>query len=179
MTRVGSVYGQALYDLAKDENLSKVILEELTALKNIFRENRDYVRLLSVPNLSKEERCSLVDEAFSGKVHAYVLNFLKILTEKGYVSRFADCADAYRDLYNEDNGILPVTAVSALPLTEDQTQRLTAKLSSLTGKTIELGNVVDPACLGGIRLDYDGTRMDDTVLHRLESIRSLLKNTVL
>ena len=69
--------------------------------------------------------------------------------------------------------------MSAIALTENQAQRLSAKLGSLTGKTIELTNVVDPECLGGIRLDYDGTRMDDTVLHRLESVRKLLKNTVL
>ena len=49
----------------------------------------------------------------------------------------------------------------------------------MTGKTISLTNRIDPDCLGGIRLDYDGTRMDDTVLHRLESVRKLLKNTVL
>ena len=179
MTRVGNIYGQALYDLARDENLSGSILEELSALKELFAGNRDYVRLLSVPNVSKEERCALLDEAFSGKIHPYVLNFLKILTEKGYIARFADCEEAYRNLYNEDNGILPVKAVSAIALTENQAQRLSAKLGSLTGKTIELTNVVDPECLGGIRLDYDGTRMDDTVLHRLESVRKLLKNTVL
>ena len=90
MTRVGNIYGQALYDLARDESLSGSILEELSALKELFAGNRDYVRLLSVPNVSKEERCALLDEAFSGKIHPYVLNFLKILTEKGYIARFAD-----------------------------------------------------------------------------------------
>ena len=48
-----------------------------------------------------------------------------------------------------------------------------------TGKTIDLQNRIDPACLGGIRLDYDGKRLDDTVSHRLDSIGALLKNTVL
>ena len=38
---------------------------------------------------------------------------------------------------------------------------------------------VDPAVLGGVRLDYDGKRLDDTVSHRLDAIRGLLKDTVL
>ena len=38
---------------------------------------------------------------------------------------------------------------------------------------------VDPQCLGGVRLDYDGRRVDDTVANRLSSIGMLLKNTVL
>ena len=39
MTRVGSIYGQALYDLARDESLSDIILEELKLLKEIFDQN--------------------------------------------------------------------------------------------------------------------------------------------
>jgi F0F1-type ATP synthase delta subunit len=38
---------------------------------------------------------------------------------------------------------------------------------------------VDAACIGGVRLDYDGKRVDGTVSNRLEKLGSLLKNTVL
>ena len=48
-----------------------------------------------------------------------------------------------------------------------------------TGKTVDLINQVDPAVLGGVRLDYDGKRVDGTVQNRLDTIGSLLKNTVL
>ena len=179
MTRVGSVYAQALYDLAKEEGLGKKILEEMKVLGEAFDQNPDYLRLLSTPNLSKDERISILDESFRGRVEPYVLNFLKILTEKGYVRRFSDCCDAYRELYNEDNGILPVKAVTAVPMTEAQKAKLTEKLVKITGKTIELNNVIDEKCLGGVRLDYDGKRVDDTVQHRLDAVRSLLKNTML
>ena len=179
MTQVGSVYAQALYDLAREEGLGKKILEELKALNESFAQNPEYLRLLSTPNLSKDERIRILDEGFQGKLQPYVLNFLKILTEKGYIRRFSDCCEAYRELYNEDNGILPVKAVTAVPMTEGQKTRLSEKLHKPTGKTIELNNAVDPECLGGVRLDYDGKRVDDTVQHRLDAVRSLLKNTML
>ena len=92
---------------------------------------------------------------------------------------FSDCCVSYKNLYNHDNGILPVTAVTAVPLTGAQHDKLTGKLTQITGKAIELVNRVDPSCLGGMRLDYDGKQLDDTVAHRLEAVRSLLKNTVL
>ena len=104
---------------------------------------------------------------------------ITLLIEKGYVKKFSDCCEAYRELYNEDNGILQVRAVTAVPMTDAQREKLSAKLNALTGKTIELNNEVDPACLGGVRLDYDGKRVDDTVQHRLDAVRSLLKNTML
>ena len=179
MTQIGSVYGQALYDLTREECETQEILSQLAVLDESFRREPAVVRLLSTPNLSKQERCRIIDESFHGKVHAYVLNFLKILTEKGYMRHFSDCCASFRNLYNQDHNILPVTAVTALPLTQEQSLRLTDKLARITGKNIELINRVDPSVLGGMRLDYDGKRLDDTVAHRLEAVRSLLKNTVL
>ena len=179
MTQAGSVYGQALYSLAHDEALTGQLLSELTVLDRCFRENPDFIRLLNSPNLSKQERCNVLDDSFRGKVHPYVLNFLKILTEKGYMKHFSDCCTAFEGQYNLDNGILPVTAITAVALTADQTRKLTDKLSRITAKQVKLLNKVDPAVLGGVRLDYDGKQLDDTVSHRMDAIRSLLKDTVL
>ena len=179
MTQTGSVYGEALYDLAHSEGLSEAILKELTVLSQSFTAEPDFIRLLGTPSLSKQERCKILDDSFREKVHPYVLNFLKILTEKGYMRHFGDCCAAYRELYNRENGILPVTAVTAVALTDGQRQRLVDKLADITGKKIQLTNRIDPNCLGGIRLDYDGRRLDDTVEHRLNAIGSVLKNTVL
>ena len=179
MTQIGSVYGEALYGLAKEEDLSAAVLGELAVLEESFAGEQDFLRLLASPNLSKAQRCTVLDECFRGSVHPYVLNFLKILTEKGYIRQFADCCAAFRELYNKDNDILPVTAVTAVPLSDAQTERLTEKLTRLTGKNILLTARVDPAVLGGVRLDYDGRRVDDTVAHRMDSLRRLLKSTVL
>lgn len=179
MTQVGSVYGEALYTLALEEGFSQQILAELTVLSQSFSQEPDFLRLLTSPNLPKQERIQILDDSFRGNVHPYVLNFLKILTEKGYAKYFSDCCAAYEELYNHDNGILPVTAITAVALSEEQTEKLTGKLSRITGKQIKLRNRIDPAVYGGVRLDYDGKRLDDTVSHRLDAIRGLLKDTVL
>ena len=179
MTHTGNVYGEALYALACDEGLSQEILQELTVLEESFSQEPEFLRLLDAPNLPKAERCQILDDSFRGKLQPYLLNFLKILAEKSCVRHFGDCCTAYRTRYNEDHGILPVTAVSAISLSASQCAALTEKLTDLTGKTIQLHNRVDPAVLGGIRLDYHGIRMDDTVAHRLDAIRAMLKDTVL
>ena len=179
MTEVGSVYGGALFDLAADEGVTLEILEQLQVLSESFLQEPAFVKLLGAYSLAKKERCKIVDESFAGKVHPYVLNFLKILTEKGYVRYFSHCYDAYRVRYNQANNILPVTAVTAVALNDTQSLRLQKKLQEQTGKTIELTNRVDPDVLGGVRLDFDGKCVDDTLSHRLDSIRNMLNHTVL
>ena len=179
MSRIANAYAQGLYSLAQEEQLTEPILQELTVLEQAFSQEPDFLRLLSAPNLSREERCQILDDSFRGKLQPYVLNFLKLLTEKGCIRHFCDCCKAYRAQYNQDNGILPVRAVTAVPLTESQSGKLQKKLEALTGKTIELTNRVDPEVLGGVRLDYDGKRVDGTVKNRLDSVRQLLDHTVL
>ena len=179
MTEVGSVYGESLYELAKDEALGKRIGEQLAALQESFRQEPDFVRLLSSPNLTKAERCQILDDSFRGKVEPYVLNFLKILTEKGYIRQFPGCCEAFTQQFNRDNGILQVTAFTALPLSDELRRKLADKLSKVTGKTIELDCRLDPEVLGGVRLDFDGMQVDGTIRRRLEDIRGILKNTVL
>lgn len=179
MTEVGISYGQALYTLAKDEGLSKEILDQIKVLRESFSQEPDFLRLMSAPDLSKQQRCEILEDCFREKVHPYVLNFLKILTEKGCIKAFPACVKAYLEQYNRDNGIITVMAVTAVALTQEQHMRLEQKLRQVTGKTVELQNRVDPACLGGVRLDFDGKRVDGTVKNRLETLRSQLNNTVL
>lgn len=179
MTEVGSVYGEALYELALSEGLSKAILDELQPLEQSFRQEPAFIRLLCSPNLSKQERCQILDDCFRGKVQPYLLNFMKILTEKGYMRHFSDCCAAFTGHFNQDNGILPVTAVTAVPLSKTQEDKLRQKLNQITGKQIALHNRIDPRVYGGVRLDYDGQRLDDTVSHRMDAIRDLLNKTVL
>ncbi len=179
MTEVGSVYGESLYELAKEESLTQSIAEQLAVLQASFHQEPDFLRLLSSPNLTKAERCQILDDSFRGRVHPYLLNFMKILTEKGTIRYFSDCCDAFTAHYDQDNGIVRVSAVTAVALSPEQSDKLTQKLSRITGKKIVLQNRIDPAVLGGVRLDYDGQCLDDTVSHRLDAIRDLLKKDVL
>ena len=71
------------------------------------------------------------------------------------------------------------SAVSATPLSGEQTARLTQKLAAQTGKRITLTCKVDKNVLGGLMLDYDGKRVDDTVRHRLDEVKRLLEQTML
>jgi len=179
MTEIANNYGLALYELARDENVLKTILEQLNALDESFKEEPDFIKLLCTTSIPKQERCQIIDDILRGRVHPYILNFLKILTEKGYIKYFPGCCRTFKQQYNRDNGIMPVIAVTKLPLSDELRRKLTEKLSGVTGKTIELECRVDPECLGGIRLDMGGKQLDGTVRYKLEEIRSILKNTVL
>lgn len=175
----GAVYGQSLYLLAREEGLEEEILQQIKVLAVCFEETPDYLKLLTSHDLPKQERTDILDRDFGGKVHSYVLNFLKLLTEKGYIRQFSACCKAYVKEYNADKGILEVQVISAVALTDVQKARLAEKLTAMTGKSVALSCRVDAAVLGGVRLQFDGQQVDGTVQSRLVAMEKQLKNTVL
>ncbi len=179
MSQVANVYAQGLYALAREERQEEAFLRQLEALREAFSREPDFLRLLSSHNLTKQERCQVLEDSFRDRVHPYILNFMKLLTERSYIRQFPMCCKVFTELYNEAHNILPVQAVSAVALSQEQKERLVRKLEAITGKTVALSCRVDGACLGGLRLDYDGRRVDGTVANTLDAMSNMLKNTVL
>ena len=179
MTQTAKNYADALYDLARDEALAEEILPQITGAAELLGENEAYVRLLSAPNIPKPERVAALDQAFSGRVHTYVLSFLKLLCERGHIRELPACAGRFRGRYNEDHGILEATAVTAFPLRPELREKLARRLGELTGKQVDLRTRTDPTLLGGVRLEYDGNELDGTLRQRLDGIKKTLSETVL
>lgn len=179
MTEMTAGYARALFDLAQEEKCSDAFLHQLQVLSAAFSAEPDFLRLLANPGISKAERCQLLDESFRERIHLYVLNFLKLLTEKGDILRFHDCVRQFQAYYNDANGILCVSVVSAVALSEQQREKLLQKLEAVTGKKVQLEMKLDPACLGGLRLDYDGKRIDGTVRNRLDAMAKQLSRATL
>ena len=138
MSKAGDLYGQSLYDLAAEENLTEKILGEMEQVKGILKENPDYITLLSEPSVPKNERLSLVDQAFDGSLEAYHLNFIKILIEKGLLREYSACYKRFRRSYNEAHGIAEALVTSAVSLSDSQLSQLKEKLEKISGKKILL-----------------------------------------
>ena len=64
--------------------------------------------------------------------------------------------------------------VSASALDERQKNALIARLAQISGKTVRLRVSVDPSVIGGLRVDMNGHRYDNTISHRLDLMRRRL-----
>ena len=78
MTETARMYGGSLYDLAAEEGLDERILGELDGVTALLNGDAEYLHLLSIPSIPKKERCALLDEAFRGQVHLYVLGGIRL-----------------------------------------------------------------------------------------------------
>ncbi len=168
-------YGKALFELASEQNMAEEMLTELVVVADILKENPDYVTLLDTPAIAANEKPQLIDEAF-GSCHVYVRDFIKILSAGKAVSQLKACVETYSKLLDESLGILRAEVVTAVAMTESQCSRMAEKLSVMTDKRIVLTNHVDAAVIGGVILNFDGTRLDGSIRSKLDGLKKELKN---
>ena len=179
MSKAGDLYGQSLYDLAAEENLTDDILGEMEFVKGLLRDNPDYITLLSEPSIPKNERLQMVDESLGGSLKAYHLNFIKILIEKGLLREYSACYKRFRKSYNESHGIADALVTTAVALSDVQLNALKEKLEKISGKKVLLQQRTDPDILGGVRIDLEGQLFDGSVKGRLSELRKRVDDIVI
>ena len=170
-------YGKALFLLTEEDGTTETVAEDLKTVRKLLRENPRYVKLLDTPALAKEEKLYLIDCAFA-VLHESVRNLTKILCEKHSVYQLSRVAEYYAVLCDEARGIMRAEVLTAVAMTEKQISALTARLSSLTGKTVVIKNTVDPGILGGAVLRYEGKQLDGSLKARLDGFEKSLKEIV-
>ncbi len=114
----------------------------------------------------------LVQSLLEGKANPEALRLVRqaVLSPRG--RRFDRVLDSYLAIAATRRDQLAATVTTAVPLDDDQQRRLAAALSSYyAGKAVHLSIVVDPAVIGGIRVQIGDDVVDGTILRRLEAAR--------
>ena len=171
---VSKTYGDALYALALEKGTIDATYEEITGLKVVFAENEELSKLLSHPKISREEKITVIENIFKGKVSDDVLGFLVIVIEKDRNSAFEEIFDHFISLVKEYKGIGTAKVSSALPVSDEQKKKIEAKLLATTDyKTFEVEYVVDPSLIGGFVIRIGDRVVDGSVK---EKIAMMAKN---
>ncbi len=174
MAAVEKVYGDALFSLLRDEGNDTLTkgFEQLKAVSVVLSENKELVKVLSVPTVELSEKLSLLKEIFSGRVQDYILNFLYVLCENKRVGYYDKILQYITTLYNDYMNIADVTVVSAMPLSEETAERIRAKMTAVMGKTVNLMLKTDPALIGGVVISYGNSTIDGSVRARLDDLKN-------
>lgn len=178
MTGLAREYGEGLYELARDEDLGLMIFEQLDDIAALLKEQPAFIRLLCSRAIDRASRLKIVDDTFGNHVHPYVTNFMKLLVQKEHFDAFLLCAEWFHQRYNEDNGIVEAHVTSAVALTRDELAALRVTLSRISGRQVKLITAVDPSLIGGVRVEMDGRRYDNTIQDRLGRLKRSLTQTL-
>jgi F-type H+-transporting ATPase subunit delta len=173
--RIARVYAEALYRVAQQGNQAREVLEELESLvRDVFPAVPDLEQFLASGAISRERKPHVIRQALERQASPVFLNFLLVLNDHERLGLIRPIVAAYRDLYNSRTGRIRVLVRSAVPLPEDQQQRLRQELHTLYHREPILDVRVEPDLLGGLVLQVGDRVFDGSVRARLFNLRNQL-----
>jgi F-type H+-transporting ATPase subunit delta len=173
---VAITYAQALYDTVSKRGQQAVeeTLGELEMLLEEARANKRFGEFLSSRIVDSDRRAASLDRMFAGKIQQQTLNFLKVLNDKNRLSLLPGVVEAFDSIAQKAFGRVEVDVTTAAPIDPAQRDTLARQIGDKLGKTPVLHCRVDPAMLGGIRIQVGDRLIDASVATKLAKVREQL-----
>lgn len=168
-------YATALFEAAVEENCLDEALAGLEVIKDAFYAAPDYLKLLTAPVIDKEKKCELILELLKDGFPPFVKNFMLIIASNNRFANFFEICTEFFALCDKQKNRVRIKAITALELSTEQTQKLVKKLSASLNKEVLLTNVIDESLLGGIKLQYNNTEVDSSIISSLGELKQQIK----
>ncbi|ANH40325.1 ATP synthase subunit delta [Nocardioides dokdonensis FR1436] len=149
------------------------LADELFAFSQVVKEQPSLRDALSDPARSHADKARLVDDLLAAKALPSTVRLVKQSLAGTYRTVSVALAEYQKVVAAVQNeGVATVRA--ARELSADERARLADALSRQYGRPVHLNLVVDPAVIGGIRVEIGDDVIDGTVSSRLDDARRRL-----
>ncbi|NJO39588.1 MAG: F0F1 ATP synthase subunit delta [Cyanobacteria bacterium CRU_2_1] len=177
-TEIAEPYSQALMSLAKDQNLTDRIGEDVNSLLTVLKESEDLRRCLMSPLVSLDVKKVVLRRIASDQLHPYTLNFLLLLVDRGRIPFVEEICKQYQELLRKLKQAVLAEVTSAVPLLEAQRESIRQKVQSYTqAHYVDMENVVNPDLLGGVIIKVGSQIIDVSLRGQLRRIGVRLTST--
>lgn len=172
---VSKTYGEALFDLAVEENKLDLITEEIRLVKEVLENNEDLIKLLNHPKISREEKITVVENIFKGKLSDEVVGFLVIIVDKGRYNDLTTIFEYFLSKVLEYRNIGVAFVTSAIPLSEEQKEQVERKLLATTKyQQFQMNYTVDESIIGGLIIRIGDRVVDSSIKNQLRNMAKAL-----
>jgi ATP synthase F1 delta subunit len=146
------------------------VADELGAFAALATDAPNEWEALTSPNVPNPARKATIDKLLAD-ASPLTRNVLKLIVDNGRLEDLDLTVAEFRRLVREQEGQLDVHVTSAVELSADLRTKLEARLSSSTGRQVQLHTSVDPDIIGGLVVRHGDTLVDTSLRGRLDSLR--------
>jgi F-type H+-transporting ATPase subunit delta len=167
---IGSVYADALFEVAKENDKLDEIREQLGQVVDAIDSNRELQVFFFSPYFTSAEKREAISKAFVG-AEPELVNFLELVAEKHRMPAIFAARRIFEELWAAERKRLEVRLVSAVELDKKVIKKVGEEIERRTGREIDLEATVDDDILGGLVLRVGNMVWDASVRGRLERLR--------
>lgn len=172
---VSKTYGEALYELATEQNKIDMFLSEVKTILQVLAQNKDFEKLMLHPKISKTEKVEVTKNVFEGRVSAELTGFITLIVSKERYSSLEDILNYFVDRVKEEKGIGVATVTTAVPIGEILKKQIEERLLETTKyKEMEMKFNVDPSIIGGMIIRIKDRVVDSSIQTKLNELQKQL-----
>ena len=174
---VSKTYGDALFELALEENKIDSLQQEVEVVLVALADNQDLTKLMNHPNVSKEEKVEVIENIFTGRVSEELTGLMHMLTEKGRYAEIDDVLEYFLNRVKEHKNIGTAYVSTALELTDVQKKAVEKRLLETTKYVeFEMHYSVDTELIGGMVIRIGDRVVDSSIKTKLYDLTRELSN---
>lgn len=172
---VKAVYGDALFELAVEENKTDALFEEAQAVLVSFHENRDLIKFLNHPKIENVKKQEVIKNIFEKFVSGDMTGFLVLIVSKGRYNDIPEILTYFIDKIKEYKHIGVAHVTSAKELNAGQKAAIEEKLQKTTEyQSFEMNYKVDESLIGGMIIRVGDRVVDSSIKTKLSGLSSEL-----
>ncbi len=167
-------YARAVFDVARESGDIDGWRARLVRLQTLLSDPQT-AGIIANPAVSPERRLQVVDVLDpDDELGQEGRNLGKLLIEARATPALPEIREEYDRLDDQTAGRVRAVATSAVPLGDEDRERLVADLSKRFQKEVRLQTRVDPSILGGLVIQVGDQVIDASVQTRLQQLRRQL-----
>ncbi len=164
-------YAAAIFQIAEAEGRLDQVSDELFHFAKALERSHELRSTLTDIGIPADRKVAVLDELLGDRATDLTKNALGFVIAQGHARELDAIVEELALLATQRRAKVLGEVRSAIPLDEDQRQRLNEALSKATGKIVDAKVVVDPSILGGIYAKVGDQVIDATVLKRLQELK--------
>lgn len=164
-------YAEAVFELAAESNVLDAWSRDLETIAD-FAGEADVARVLESGRVPQSEKVRLIAAGVGEHISPLAMNLVKLLAERNKLHLARGIQTAFQEFADERNGIAHATVTTAVALADDEKQGIGTRLSTLTGKRVDVTSVVDPSIIGGVIARIGDQLIDGSTRTRLVALKS-------
>lgn len=168
-------YAQAVFNVARAENMVDQVEDELGQLKDEITNNLELKKNLTDPSIENYEKIKVMLEILGDDGSKAIKSFAAMMVILDAIDSFEQTYKDFVELANQLKRQVSIEVISVIELDKEILNEIKKHVDKKTGLDVRIKNVLDKDIIGGIVIKIGDKVIDLSIKDKLEDLKNKLK----
>ena len=160
---VRDIYCEVLFELAEESARIDTVMSDLSDVATVLAGEPEFVRLLTSPAVTGQQKAEIVRRVFDGRVDELTLDFVCVLARRNRFRLLGLITDRYERLVDRHYGRKLVEVTLASKPDDSRIEKLNTCIAEVVKSNVKLDIHIVPEIIGGIVIRTEDRIVDNSV----------------